>query len=251
MLPVVALRPRVSPTSLIARPILIAMAAAVLVLSAHALCRFAGAANLFDLAASIEQGGELPDADDLQDFVKRNGLDRANADCGNSLTRARVTVAMALLDAAARKDNATLSASARETALRATEQRLLCNPLDGNAWLRHAIATSRGDGPASRVVDDLRMSYWTAPNEGWIVEPRLAFTTDLILSGVAGFEAEYLDDLRQFVAFEPASRVAATFVETSRPVRERLRAIIDRLPDAHRKTLIEEIDALGVDYWEQ
>ena len=95
------------------------------------------------------------------------------------------------------------------------------------------------------------MSYWTAPNEGWIVEPRLAFTTDLILSGVAGFEAEYLDDLRRFVAFEPASRVAATFVETSRPVRERLRAIIDRLPDAHRKTLIEEIDALGVDYWEQ
>jgi hypothetical protein len=246
-----ARRPRPSATSLVTSPILFAIAAAVLALSARALIRFANAADLFDLAASIERDGELPDADYLASFVARSGLDRANADCGDLLTRARVTVSLAMLDAAVEKGDAELTASARATALRAAEQRLSCNPLDGNAWLRYAIATSRGDGPIAQVVDDLRMSYWTTPSEGWIVEPRLDFATGLLGSGVTGFEAEYLEDLRRFASFEPASRVGAAFVETSPPVRARMRSIIDTLPETHKKTIIGEIDALGVDYWEQ
>ncbi len=240
-----------SVVSLIVAPILLASVAVVLALSIRVLVRFAGAADLFDLAASIERGGEPPDADYLADFVKRNGVDQASEDCGNSFTRSRVTVSLAMVEAATEADDAAAADSARQIALQSIEQRLRCNPLDGNAWLRRAIVESRGEDGLARAVDDLRMSYKTAPSEGWIVEPRLAFATDLVLSGVTSFETDYLADLGRFAAFEPGSRVADAFVETSRPVRARLRAIIDKLPDGRKRWIIAEIDALGVDYWEQ
>jgi hypothetical protein len=236
--------------SLIASPILFAIAAAVLVLATRALILFAGHADLFDLAGSIEGGGELPDAVYLARFVKANGLDRATADCGDSFTRASLTVTLAMFEAAAAKNDAAMTDFARKNALRAAEHRLVCNPLDGNAWLRFAIVKSRGKGPMGAIVDDLRMSYWTAPSEAWIVEPRLTFATDLYLAGETGFETEYLDDLRRFASFEPPSKVAEAFVAISQPVRERMRPLIDALPDARRKTIITEIDGRGVDYWE-
>ncbi|MBV8474446.1 MAG: hypothetical protein JO234_13595 [Hyphomicrobiales bacterium] len=234
---------------MIVAPVLLATVAVVLALSVRVLVRFASAADLFDLAASIERGGESPDTDYLADFAKRNGVDRASEDCGDAFTRSRVTVSLAMVEAAA---ETAAAEAARQIALRSIEERLRCDPLDGNAWLRYAIMESRGEGRRlARVLDDLSMSYKTAPSEGWIVEPRLAFATELVLSGVAAFEMDYLDDLKRFAAFEPGNRVADAFVETSRPVRARLRAIIDKLPDERKRWIIAQIDALGVDYWEQ
>lgn len=244
-------RPSLSAASLIASPILVAIAAMALVIATRALVLFASHADLFDLAASIERSGASPDATYLAAFVKRNALDRATADCGDSFTRASLTIHLATLEAASENDDAAAIGVARKNALRAAEHRLLCNPLDGNAWLRYAVVKSRGGGDPASVVEDLRMSYWTAPSEGWILEPRLVFATGLSLSGVGGFEMEYLSDLRLYVSFEPASRVAAAFVATSAIVRRRLRPLIDELSDGHKKTIIAEIDALGVDYWKQ
>lgn len=246
-----ASRPSLSAASLIASPILVAVTAMTLVVATRALVLFASHADAFDLAASIERGGALPDATYLATFVKRNALDRAITDCGDSFTRASLTINLATMEAAGENDDAAATDVARTNALRAAEHRLLCNPLDGNAWLRYAMIKSRGGGDPASVVEDLRMSYWTAPSEGWIVEPRLVLATSLSLSGVSGFETEYLGDLRLYVSFEPASRVAATFVVTSPVVRQQLRPLIDELPDGHKKTIIAEIDALGVDYWQQ
>jgi hypothetical protein len=98
------------------------------------------------------------------------------------------------------------------------------------------------------VTDALRASYWTAPSEGWIIESRLPFATDLVAAASSGFETDYVDDLRRFVSFEPTDRVAAAYVALTPPVRHRLRPLIDGEPETRKKAILAEVDRLGVDY---
>jgi hypothetical protein len=217
-------------------------------LSARALALSAANADLFDLAASIEKRAQ-PDADYLARFVASKGLDRASVDCGDSFTRASLTVNLAALDAAATTtNNAPLADAAEKNAIRAAEHRLACNPLDGNAWLRYAMVENKGGGPVESVIDALRASYWTASSEGWIIEARLPFATNLVLAGSSGFDTEYVDDLRRFASFESTDRVASAYVALSPPVRQRLRPLIDAQRETRKKPIVAEIDRLGVDY---
>jgi hypothetical protein len=231
----------------IASPILFVIAVGVAGLSARVLALSAANADLFDLAASIE-GQAQPDADYLERFVTSKGLDRASVDCGDSFTRASLTVNLAALDAATKALDVPAADVAEKKALRAAERRLECNPLDGNAWLRYAEVENRGKGPVNSVIDAMRASYWTAPSEGWIIESRLPFATDLVLAGASGFETEYVDDLRRFAAFESTGRVAAAYVALAAPVRQRLRPLIEAEPETRKKAILAGIDHLGVDY---
>ncbi len=233
--------------SLIASPVLLMIALAVAGLSVRALVLFAAHADVFDTAAAIEKGAR-PDADYLARFVSLAGLDRASVDCGDAYTRASLTVNLAALAAAVDANDAALIDAAERNAVRAAERRLACNPLDGNAWLRYAMVEFRGKGPATSVIEALRASYRTAPSEGWIIEPRLAFATQLYLTGVTAFSAEYSGDLGRFVSFELTNRVAAAYVATNSQVRARLRRPIDEQPEARKKAIVAEIDRLGLDY---
>jgi hypothetical protein len=236
--------------SIITSPILFVIALVVVVLSVRALVLFAANADVYDLAASIEkiEKEALPDADYLARFVGSKGLDRASSDCGDSFTRASLTVNLAALDAATKALDVSLADAAETNAIRAAEHRLECNPLDGNAWLHYAMLEARGKGPVASVVDALRVSYWTAPSEGWIIVPRLTFATNLTLAGVTGFEMEYLDDLRRFASFESTSQVASAFVAVASKLRVQMRPLIDAQPQARRRAIVAEIDRLGVDY---
>ena len=232
---------------LITSPILLVIGVVVVGLSARALALFAANADVFDLAAAIEKGAP-PDADYLARFVASKALDRASVDCGDPFTRANLTVNLAALEAATRAIDAPLIDAAQRNATRAAAHRLACNPLDGNAWLRYAMVESRGEGPVASVIDALRASYWAAPSEGWILEPRLAFATKLALAGATGFETEYLGDLRRFASFESTSRVAAAYVAIASSLREEMRPLIDGQTEARKKAIVAEIDRLGVDY---
>ena len=240
-------RRKTTAAAFIASPILFVVALGVAGLSARALALSATNADLFDLAASIDKQAQ-PDAGYLARFIAGKGLDRASLDCGNSFTRASLTVNLAVLDAATKKLDAPLTEAAEKCAIRAATHRLACNPLDGNAWLRYAEVANKSRGRAETVTDALRASYWTAPSEGWIIESRLPFATDLVLAGSSGFETEYVDDLRRFTTFETTSRVAAAYVALSPPVRLRLRPLIDAEPDTRKKAILADIDRLGVDY---
>ncbi len=237
----------VTAASLITSPILFVIGVAVLSLSVRALVQFASNADVFDLAASIEKGA-LPDAAYLARFVGSAGLDRASIDCGDPFTRASLTLNLAALEAAIDESNVTLMDVAERNAIRAAEHRLACNPLDGNAWLRYAMVEARGKGPVASAIDALRVSYRAAPSEGWIIEPRLVFATNLYLAGVAGFETEYSGDLRRFASFESTSRVAAAYVTLSSHLSAQFRRLIDAQPQARKKAIVAEIDRLGVDY---
>jgi hypothetical protein len=238
---------KTATAAFIASPILFAIAVGVACLSVRALALAAVNADLFDLAGSLETQAQ-PDADYLERFVASKGLDRISLDCGDSFTRASLTVNLAALDAATNALDVPASDVAERNAIRAAEHRLACNPLDGNAWLRYAMVENRGAGPVKSVIDALRASYWTAPSEGWIIEYRLPFATNLVLAGAGGFEAEYVDDVRRFASFESTSRVAAAYVALSPPVRRRLRPLIAAESETRRKAILAEIDRLGVDY---
>ncbi|MGA2494073.1 MAG: hypothetical protein ABSF67_14140 [Roseiarcus sp.] len=240
-------RRKTTAAAFIAAPILFVIAVGVAGLSARALALSAANADLLDLAASIEKQAQ-PDADYLARFIASKGLDRASVDCGDSFTRASLTVNLAVLDAATKTLDAPLVDAAEKSAIRAAAHRLACNPLDGNAWLRYAEVENKSAGRAETVTDALRASYWTAPSEGWIIESRLPFATDLVLTGASGFETEYIDDLRRFASFESSGRVAAAYVALSPPVRHRLRPLIDGEPETQKKAILAAIDRLGVDY---
>ena len=240
----------VTAASLITSPILFAIAVAVASLSVRALMQFAANADIFDLAASIENGA-APDADYLARFVASAGLDQASSDCGDPFTRASLTVNFAALEATTDALDATLIDAAERNAVRAAEHRLSCNPLDGNAWLRYAMVQTRSKGLAASAIDALRVSYWAAPSEGWIIEPRLAFATNLHLAGATGFETEYLGDLRRFTSFESTSQVAAAYVAMSSQVRALFHPSIDAQAGKRKRAIVAEIDRLGVDYWRE
>ncbi len=237
----------VTVASLITSPILFVIGIAVVSLSVRELVQFASNADTFDLAASIEKG-ELPDADYLARFVGSAGLDRSSIDCGDPFTRASLTVNLGALQAATEEIDEALTDVALRNAIRAAEHRLNCNPLDGNAWLRYAMVETRGKGPVGSAIDALRVSYWAAPSEGWIIEPRLIFATNLYLAGATGFETEYLGDLRRFASFESTSRVAVAYIALSSQLGAQFRRQIDAQPQARKKAIVAEIDRLGVDY---
>ncbi len=92
-------RRKTTVAAFIASPMLFVIAVGVAGLSARALALSAAHADLFDLAASIEKQAQ-PDADYLARFIASKGLDQASLDCGDSFTRASLTVNLAALDAA-------------------------------------------------------------------------------------------------------------------------------------------------------
>jgi hypothetical protein len=234
----------------IASPLLFLISAATLFASTRAVALLFSGAETRDLAASIEKGS-APEADYLERFVKAQGLDRVAADCGDISTRAALTVTLANLEAAANQNNAPFLVDAKKSALQAVKHRLACNPLDSNAWLRFAMANSLGRQPQVDVIEALRLSYWSTPNESWIIEARLPFATQLYLAGVTGFEREYGDDLRHYAGFQSTRQVAATYVDTSGPIRKLIHPLIEAQPESRKKAIIEEIDRLGVDFERQ
>jgi hypothetical protein len=242
---VAAPRRRLTASGLIASPILFVIAIGMIIQSISALVSFAGSADTRDLAASIEKGFQ-PDPDYLARFVENNGLDHPSAGCGDAFTRARLTVSLAALEAAIKGNDVTLIDAAEKNALEIARRRLICNPLDGNAWLRYAMIDVQASGPAPEAIDALRQSYWSAPNESWVMEARLPFATRLYLAGAPGFDSEYLDDLRRFATYPPANQVAETYAQTAPQIQALLHPLIAAQPDARKKAILAEIDRLGV-----
>jgi hypothetical protein len=242
---VAAPRGRSSAARLITVPILFFLAAGLIIQSAASLALFARSADTRDLAAAIETG-LTPDAAYLYRFVAESGLALPSADCDDALTRARLTVGLAALAAATKgTDPAQMDAAARN-ALQIARSRLSCNPLDGNAWLRFSMINVQSSGPSPTAIEALRLSYWCAPNEGWVIKSRLPFATQLYLAGDIEFETEYRDDLQRFATYEPGRQVASTYIATNPRIRTLLHPLIAAQPEERKKEIVAEIDRLGL-----
>jgi hypothetical protein len=234
---------KLTALQLIASPLLIVVAIVMLVLSVRNLVLFAKGADIRDLAVSLENGF-YADGAYLNRFTGQGSY--VAGDCEDAETRARLTVSLAALDEVLKTDDGAAANFARKNAIEAAKYRLICNPLDGNAWLRYAMIDALQNGAVASVVAKLRWSYWSTPNEGWIMEARLPFATMLYSANAPGLEAEYLSDLWRYANYEPEDRVAANYVRTTPRVQALLRPLIEAQPDARKKAIVGEIDRLGV-----
>jgi hypothetical protein len=230
---------------LVAGLILVAIAVGTLARSISGLAALARGADVWDLAASIETGAAA-DPGYLAGFVADNGLDRPSIDCGDALTRSRLTVGLAAMAGALKGGDWTRIDAAETDALEIAGHRLSCNPLDGNAWLRYAMVEVDSSGPAPKAIEALRMSYRTAPDESWVIAARLPFATRLYLAGALGFESAYLEDLARLGTFESAEEVAAAYVDAAPRIRTLLRPVIATQPQPRRAAIVAEIDRLGL-----
>jgi hypothetical protein len=235
----------VTASKLISSPGLVVIAIVMLFLSTRSLVLFAESANVRDLAASLENGFQ-PDASYLDRFMSPRASAYVGGDCEDAETRAVLTVYLAALDEALKAKDLVVINLAQKNAIEAVKHRLTCNPLDGNAWFRYAMLDALMNGPVASVVDELRWSYWSTPNEGWIMEARLPFATMLYLADVSGLEAEFIGDLWRYANYEPEDQVAAIYVKTTPRVKALLRPLIEAQPDARKKAVVAEIDRLGV-----
>jgi len=224
---------------------LIAVLSGVFCIDAANLYFSAEGSGVLDLADTIE-GGFQHDYNYLARFVADNSLDQPYNYCGDRLTRARLTVALAFLDAANRQSDPQLKAAAGKTALLVTKQRLICSPLDGNAWLRLAMIGDQSGELRSKVSESLQLSYWSAPNEAWIIENRLRLATHLYLSGERSIEQDYVRDLRNFVAYESPNQIARSYVKAAPSIRALLNPIIAALAEPRKAAVVDKIDQGGL-----
>ena len=130
-------------TALIRLPVsatLLILVCATGALSVRALAGAAWNADTLDLAASIESGSSLS-AVSCNSSPATASI-RASSDCGDAFTRASLTINLAALDAARAENNLALADAALASAIRGRRSGsfLRCDPLDGNAWLRDAMA---------------------------------------------------------------------------------------------------------------
>jgi len=222
------------------------MAVGLIIQSASAIAAFALNADVRDLAESIEKGFQ-PDADYLSRFVSRNDFHRPASDCGNAITRSRLTVSLAALERTMKGNNIAL-------ARRCQQERARCRKTSAD------VQSTRRQRLA-RVCDGQNPSERTDPRRGRCVATFLLVGAQrelgdgrapchlrprLYLAGVAGFESEYMEDLRRFATFESTYQVAATYVAIAPRIQALLHPLIAAQTEPRKKAIVAEIDRLGL-----
>jgi hypothetical protein len=154
----------------------------------------------------------------------------ALAVCPRDLVRSAVSIELAALDAASRDGKKREWEMGLAAADRLLRHGLRCFPYDGNLWLRLAMVEFARTGPTRNVADMLKMSANVAPNEAWIISPRIVFATKLL-----DFQSETVRkvleaDVRTFAQHAHVGEVGALYVrvgEQGRPVFDQTIALVD------------------------
>ena len=144
-------------------------------------------------------------------------------------------------------DLAVLVAMARR-ADEALIARLSCAPTDGNSWLRHAIMLSLTGAEPHHIEAALRLSYWAAPSEKWIIEARSRFVGARIDAGETGLLTELGGDLWRIAAMFSEPEIAAFFTESGPRTRALMVPFILKEPERRRRAVVEAIDKRGVSF---
>jgi len=154
----------------------------------------------------------------------------ALAVCPRDLVRSAASIELAALDATSRDGKSREWEVGLAAADRLLRHGLRCFPYDGNLWLRLAMVEFARAGPTRNVVEMLKLSGKVAPNEAWIIGPRIVFATKLL-----GFQLEAVQDVleadvRTYTQHAHASEVAALYTrvgEQGRPVFDQSLALVD------------------------
>ena len=154
----------------------------------------------------------------------------AMAVCPRDLVRSAVSIELAALDAASR-DGKSREWNAGLTATdRLLRHGLRCFPYDGNLWLRLAMVEFARTGPTRNVEEMLKVSAQVAPNEAWIMGPRIVFAAKLLDFQSEAVRSVLEADVRTFAQYAQVAEVGALYIrvgEQGRPVFDQSIALID------------------------
>jgi hypothetical protein len=195
------------------------------------------------VAQRVESNGVADQA-----FLAR--LDRALAAsssrvaCPRDLLRTAVTVKLARLEGAYRRNNSTEWAGIAGEAAELLRRALRCFPRDGNLWLRLATVEFATAGPTDEVERMVRLSAELAPGEEWILVPRLVFASKLI-DFRPGMREVLRKDVQTIVSHARAAEVGALYLQVGERAREVFEEFLAGPLEAGRKAEIQQaIDAI-------
>jgi hypothetical protein len=164
--------------------------------------------------------------------------------CMREAAQSNVTIRLALLDASNRSGDAAQQADALAKARATVRRALQCFPRDGNLWLRLAMIEHAHEGPTRKVGEMLLASFAGAPNDGWVIAPRILFASRMLAGGLASAEDVLRADVATFVAKGQMAEVVGLYLDADTGLRERLMAALPILADTARAAAIKEaIDA--------
>ena len=181
---------------------------------------------------------------DLRYLTRVNEALEEDVWCVREAVQSNVTVRLALLDAAHRSNGAVEKADALAKARSTVRRGLQCFPRDGNLWLRSAMIEHAHEGATGKVGDMLLASLEGAPNEGWVIVPRLMFASRMLAGGLASAEYILRADVATFVAKGRAADLVGLYLNADPNLRERLMTALSVLDDTARGDAIKKaIDA--------
>jgi hypothetical protein len=181
------------------------------------------------LAERIETGP--PRASTFFAAIRRMDTEAgALATCPRDLVRSVVSIELAALDAAQRDGKTREWQMGLAATDRLLRHGLRCFPYDGNLWLRLAMVEFARTGPTRNVADMLKMSANVAPNEAWIISPRIVFATKLLDFQLEPVRGVLEADVRTFAQHAHVGDVGVLYVrvgEQGRPVFDQSIALVD------------------------
>jgi hypothetical protein len=154
----------------------------------------------------------------------------ALAVCPRDLVRSAVSIELAALDSAQRDGKTREWQTGLAAADRLLRHGLRCFPYDGHLWLRLAMVEFARTGPTRNVADMLRLSAAAAPNEAWIIGPRIVFAAKLLDFQSESVRSVLEADVRTFAQHAHVGEVGALYVrvgEQGRPVFDQTIALVD------------------------
>jgi hypothetical protein len=150
--------------------------------------------------------------------------------CPRDLVRSAVSIELAALDATSRDGKSREWEAGLAVTDRLLRHGLRCFPYDGNLWLRLAMVEFARAGPTRNVVDMLKLSAKVAPNEAWIIGPRIVFATKLLDFQLESVRGLLEADVRTFMQHAHVSDVGTLYVqvgEQGRTVFDQSNVVID------------------------
>jgi hypothetical protein len=196
-----------------------------------------------DIAGRIEAGG-VQDTAFLARVDRSLGADLNRIPCPRDFLRSAVTIKLARLDGAYRREQPIDWANVLTEANGLLRSSLRCFPQDGNLWLQLAVVEFARAGPTDDVEGMVRLSASLAPNEGWILVPRVALAAKLL-----DFRPTIRDvlqkDVRTLVLYARPPEVGALYLQVGEKAREVFDESFARPIEAERRTVLQHaIDAI-------
>jgi hypothetical protein len=195
---------------------------------------------------AIAQRVEANDVSDLGYLARVDRVLSATSGripCTRDLVRSAVTIRLARLEGAYRKENPVDWSGLAVEADGLLRIALRCFPQDGNLWLQLAMVEFARAGPTDDVERMVRLSAEMAPNEGWVLLPRAVFAAKLMDFRPTVREV-LRKDVQALVLYARPPVVAALYLQ----VGERAREVFDEgfagpIEPTRRTALQEAIDA--------